>query len=151
MCHRALLVHVSLALLRILLYVNVLYLSKGTCVIVVCIYTWEEKESLWVKIGFDLAFDPHVVGRVRPLGIDLPLSFDIHVCGEGQTLQPLIYRWVGSSNLGHNVQAWAFCKFDPFLKDSDFILENYIWSNFQAQPILDIAVKIIYSNLLGNS
>ena len=70
MCHRALLVHVTLALLRILLYVNVLYLSKGTCVIVVCIYPWEgrrefisgwapstceeEKESLWVKIGFDV-------------------------------------------------------------------------------------------------
>ena len=49
------------------------------------------------------------------------------------------------------VWAWAFCKFDLFLKDSDFILENYIWSNFQAQPILDIAVKIIYFNLLGNS
>ena len=102
MCHRALLVHVTLALLRILLYVNVLYLSKGTCVIVVCICTWEgrrefisgwvsstrkeEKERLRVKIGFDLAFDPHMVGRVRPLGIDLPLSFDIHMCGEGQTL-----------------------------------------------------------------
>ena len=102
MCHRALLVHVTLALLRILLYVNVLYLSRGTHVIVVCIYTWEgrrefisgwvsstreeEKESLWVKISFDLAFDPHMVGRVRPLGFDQPLSFDIHMCGEGQTL-----------------------------------------------------------------
>ena len=102
MCHKALLVHVTLALLRILLYVNVLYLSKGTHVIVVCIYTWEgrrefisgwvsstreeEKESLWVEIGFDLAFDPHMVGRVRPLGFDQPLSFDIHACGEDQTL-----------------------------------------------------------------
>ena len=102
MCHRALLVHGTLALLRILLYVNVLYLSKGTRVIVVCIYTWEgrrefisgwvsstrkeEKESLWVKIGFDLAFDPHMVGWVRPLGFDQPLSFDMHMCGEIQTI-----------------------------------------------------------------
>ena len=56
--------------MRILLDVNVLCLSKGIRVIVVCIYTWEgrkefisgwvsstheeEKESLWIKIGFDV-------------------------------------------------------------------------------------------------
>ena len=85
-----------------MLFVNVLYLSKGTRVIVVCTYMWEgrrefisgwvsstreeEKGSLWVEIGFDLAFDPHVAGRVKHLSFDLPLSFDIHVCREGQTL-----------------------------------------------------------------
>ena len=68
-----------------------------------------------------LAFGPYVVGRVKPLNFDLHvLSFDIHVCGEGQTLLPLIYTWVGSSNLGHKVWAWAFHKFGLFLKGSDF-------------------------------
>ena len=59
--------------------------------------------------------------------------------------------WVESSNKGHKVCAWVFHKFGLFLKGSDFFLENYIWSNCQAQPILNITVKISYSNLLGNN
>ena len=62
-----------------------------------------------------------------------------------------MYTWVGSLDLGHKVWAWAFRKFGLILKGSDFFLENYIWSKCQAQPIVDITIKISYSNLLGNS
>ena len=59
---------------------------------------------------------------------------------------------MGSSDKSHKVWAWVFHKFGLFLKDSDsFFLENYIGSNCQAQPMLEIAVKVSYSNLLGNS